>query len=33
VARTLATHRPDGAELPAAVLELTPVLRAAGLLR
>jgi hypothetical protein len=33
VARTLATHRPDGAELPAAVLELAPVLRAAGLLR
>lgn len=33
VARTLATHRPEGAELPAAVLELAPVLRAAGLLR
>lgn len=33
VARTLATHRPDGAQLPAAVLELAPVLRAAGLLR
>jgi hypothetical protein len=33
VARTLALHRPDGAELPAAVLELAPVLRAAGLLR
>jgi hypothetical protein len=33
VARTLAMHRPEGAELPSAVLELTPVLRAAGLLR
>jgi hypothetical protein len=33
VARTLATRRPDGAELPAAVLDLAPVLRAAGLLR
>ncbi len=33
VARTLATHRPDGAEVPAAVLDLAPVLRAAGLLR
>jgi hypothetical protein len=32
VARTLARRRPVGAELPAAVLELTPVLRAAGLL-
>jgi hypothetical protein len=33
VARTLAMHRPEGTELPSAVLELTPVLRAAGLLR
>jgi hypothetical protein len=32
VARTLASHRPQGAELPEAVLELAPVLRAAGLL-
>jgi MoxR-like ATPase len=32
VARTLAKHRPDGAQLPAEVLELVPVLRAAGLL-
>jgi len=32
VARTLARHRPNGAPLPTAVLELVPVLRAAGLL-
>jgi MoxR-like ATPase len=32
VARPLASRRPDGAELPAAVLELVPVLRAAGLM-
>ena len=32
VARTLARHRPAGADLPVALLELTPVLRAAGLL-
>jgi hypothetical protein len=32
VARTLATHRPPGAEVPEALLELAPVLRAAGLL-
>ena len=32
VARTLAAKRPPGAELPEAVLELAPVLRAAGLL-
>jgi hypothetical protein len=32
VARTLASHRPAGAELPEAVLELAPILRAAGLL-
>ena len=32
VARTLASHRPPGAELPEAVLELAPILRAAGLL-
>jgi hypothetical protein len=32
VARTLATHRPPGAQVPAALLELAPVLRAAGLL-
>jgi hypothetical protein len=32
VARTLASHRPAGAELPAEVLELAPILRAAGLL-
>jgi hypothetical protein len=31
VARTLASHRPNGAELPEAVMELVPVLRAAGL--
>ena len=31
-ARTLARHRPPGAVLPATVLELAPVLRAAGLL-
>ena len=33
VARTLASRRPPGAELPEAVLSLEPVLRAAGLLR
>ncbi|MGA2928251.1 MAG: AAA family ATPase [Solirubrobacteraceae bacterium] len=33
VARTLAGHRPAGAEVPEALLELAPVLRAAGLLR
>jgi MoxR-like ATPase len=32
VARTLARHRPPGAQLPTAVLELAPVLRAAGLM-
>jgi hypothetical protein len=32
VARTLASNRPAGAELPEAVLELAPILRAAGLL-
>jgi hypothetical protein len=32
VARTLAVHRPAGADVPAALLELAPVLRAAGLL-
>jgi hypothetical protein len=32
-ARTLATHRPEGAQLPAAVLDLVPVLRAAGLMQ
>jgi hypothetical protein len=32
VARTLARHRPDGAVVPAAVLHLAPILRAAGLL-
>jgi hypothetical protein len=32
VARTLASHRPPGAEVPAALLQLAPVLRAAGLL-
>jgi MoxR-like ATPase len=32
VARTLASHRPAGAELPQAVLELAPILRAAGLM-
>ncbi len=32
VARTLARHRPEGAELPTELLELAPVLRAAGLL-
>ena len=32
VARTLAAHRPAGAEIPEALLELAPVLRAAGLL-
>ena len=31
--RTLATHRPPGAEVPEALMELAPVLRAAGLLR
>ncbi|HTW99953.1 MAG TPA: hypothetical protein VMD59_14315, partial [Acidimicrobiales bacterium] len=33
VARTLAGARPAGAELPAEVLSLTPLLRAAGLIR
>ncbi len=33
VARTLARARPDGAQLPAEVLSLVPVLRAAGLMR
>jgi hypothetical protein len=32
VAKTLAQGRPDGADLPAEVLALTPVLRAAGLM-
>lgn len=32
VARKLAAHRPAGAEVPAALMELAPVLRAAGLL-
>ena len=32
VARTLAAHRPPGAEVPEALMELAPVLRAAGLL-
>jgi MoxR-like ATPase len=32
VARTLANHRPQDGEIPAALLELAPVLRAAGLL-
>jgi hypothetical protein len=32
-ARSLAGARPDGAELPHGLLEITPVLRAAGLLR
>ena len=32
VARTLASHRPPGAEVPVALMELAPVLRAAGLL-
>ncbi|NJP93650.1 AAA domain-containing protein [Nonomuraea sp. FMUSA5-5] len=31
-ARTLAAHRPAGARIPDALLELTPILRAAGLL-
>jgi len=31
VARTLARHRPEGADLPTTLLELGPVLRAAGL--
>ncbi|GAA2209672.1 MoxR family ATPase [Nonomuraea monospora] len=31
-ARTLAGHRPPGAAIPSALLELTPILRAAGLL-
>ncbi|AQZ68474.1 MoxR-like ATPases [[Actinomadura] parvosata subsp. kistnae] len=31
-ARTLAAHRPPGARIPDALLELTPILRAAGLL-
>ena len=33
VARTLASHRPTGTEVPEALMELAPVLRAAGLLR
>lgn len=33
VARTLASHRPAGAEVPEALIELAPVVRAAGLLR
>jgi MoxR-like ATPase len=33
VARTLASRRPVGAELPEALLQLAPVLRAAGLMR
>ncbi|MBV8990901.1 MAG: sigma 54-interacting transcriptional regulator [Solirubrobacterales bacterium] len=33
VARTLASHRPAGAEVPEALMELAPVLRASGLLR
>jgi hypothetical protein len=33
VARTLAANRPEGADVPEALLELAPVLRAAGLLR
>jgi hypothetical protein len=33
VARTLASHRPNGAEVPEALMDLAPVLRAAGLLR
>jgi hypothetical protein len=33
VARTLASARPDGADLPSDVLALAPVLRAAGLMR
>ena len=32
VARTLAANRPAGAEVPEALMELAPVLRAAGLL-
>jgi hypothetical protein len=32
VARTLARRRPAGADLPTTLLELSPVLRAAGLL-
>jgi hypothetical protein len=32
VARTLANHRPAGGQVPATLLELAPVLRAAGLL-
>ena len=32
-ARTLAGARPDGAELPIGILQLAPVLRAAGLMR
>jgi hypothetical protein len=32
VARTLAANRPEGAEVPETLLELAPVLRAAGLL-
>jgi hypothetical protein len=33
VARTLAGNRPEGAQIPTTLLELAPVLRAAGLLR
>ena len=33
VARALASHRPVGAEVPETLMELAPVLRAAGLLR
>lgn len=33
VARTLASARPEGADLPSEVLALAPVLRAAGLMR
>jgi hypothetical protein len=32
-ARTLAGARPEGAELPSELLKMTPVLRAAGLMR
>ncbi|MBO3741353.1 AAA family ATPase [Actinoplanes flavus] len=32
-ARTLASHRPAGAYIPATLLELTPILRAAGLIQ
>jgi MoxR-like ATPase len=33
VARTLANRRPAGAQIPSALLELTPILRAAGLIK